>query len=124
MILYADQMTGAIQQLIDETDRRRVRQLEYIQRHCITPTTIVKAIRESIEVARQAEELVVEQSGQSLEQHQIRQVIADLEDEMLVCAKGLQFERAAELRDEIRSMKEKYHVGEEPKPRAKSWRKR
>ncbi|MBI4343032.1 MAG: excinuclease ABC subunit UvrB [Candidatus Omnitrophica bacterium] len=119
VVLYADHMTGAMQHLIDETARRRAKQLEYNAEHRITPTTIVKAIRESIEVARQAEELAVEQSGQSMEQHRVRQVIADLEDEMLLCAKGLQFERAAELRDEARSLREQYHLGDEPRGRRK-----
>ena len=110
VILYADRMTGAMRQMIDETTRRRVKQVEYNQAHGITPTTIVKAIRESIETAKTTEEFVVEQSGQTIEEYQIRQTIADLEDEMIVCARGLQFERAAQLRDEIRSMREKYRL--------------
>ena len=107
-----------MRQMIGETTRRRTKQLEYNREHHITPTTIVKAIRESIEVARQAEEFAVEQSGQSVEEHNVRQVLADLEDEMLVCAKGLQYERAAELRDEISSLREKYRLSDEPKQRS------
>ena len=114
VILYADRPTGAIEHLIKETSRRREKQLEYNQRHQITPTTIIKAIRESIETARQAEEFVVEQSGQSIEEHNVRQVLSDLGEEMVLCARQLQFERAAELRDEIRSLKDTYHLGDEP----------
>ncbi|MBI3320708.1 MAG: excinuclease ABC subunit UvrB [Candidatus Omnitrophica bacterium] len=120
VILYADHVTGAMQHMISETSRRRAKQLEYNRDHQITPTTIVKAIRESIEVARQAEALTVTVSGQSVEAHRIRQVLSDLEEEMLVCAKGLQFERAAQLRDEIAAFTEKYHVTDgEQSPRSR-----
>ena len=114
VILYADHVTGAMRRLIDETSRRQIKQLEYNQRHQITPTSITKAIRESIEVARQAETFAVEQSGQSLEEHAVRQTLADLEADMMRCAQELDFERAAVLRDDIRTLKEKYHVSEAP----------
>ena len=104
--------------MIGETTRRRTKQLDYNREHRITPTSIVKAIRESIEVMRQAEEFAAEQSGQSIEQHEVRETIAEMESEMLVCAKALQYERAAELRDEISSLREKYRLSDEPKPRA------
>jgi len=112
VILYADHQTGAMRRMLEETNRRRAKQLEYNQRHRITPTTIVKAIREGIEVVRQAEEFAIQQSGQSVDEHNIRQVLSDLEDEMLICAKGLQFERAAELRDEIATLREQYRLAE------------
>jgi len=112
VILYADVFTGSMRQMLEETNRRRAKQLEYNEQHHITPTGIRKAVRESIEAVRQAEVYAVEQSGQSVEEHNVRQVLSDLEDEMLVCAKGLQFERAAELRDEIHALKEKYHLAE------------
>jgi len=114
VILYADQITGAMRQVLEETARRREKQLAYNRAHGITPVTITKAIREGIEVVRQAEELAVAHTGQSLEQHDIRRVLSDLEDEMLICAKGLQFERAAELRDEIRALRDTYHIDDEP----------
>jgi excinuclease ABC subunit B len=117
VVLYADRLTGAIKQMLRETTRRREKQLDYNTRHRITPTSIVKAIRESIEAARIAEELSVDQTGLSAEQHDVRQVIAELEAEMLMCAKGLQFERAAELRDEIGALREKYRLAEEPRKR-------
>ena len=121
VVLYADQLTGAIRHLVSETHRRRQKQLEYNERHRITPTTITKAIRESIEVTRQAEEFAVEQTGETMEAYEIRLTIAELEEEMVVCAKGLQFERAALLRDQVRSLKETYHVGDaETKPPRRS----
>ena len=114
VILYADQITGAIKQLVSETNRRRTKQLAYNEQHQITPTTVKKAIKESIDSVRKAEELAVEQTGQSLEQHDLRRVLSDLEDEMLVCATALQFERATVLRDQIRDMKEKYSLSGDP----------
>jgi len=108
-------LTGSMHRMIEETNRRRQKQLEFNRRHGITPVTITKAIRESIEVVRQAEEFAIGQSGQSLDQHDLRQVLSELEEEMLLCASGLQFERAALLRDQIRELKEQYHIdGDEP----------
>ncbi|HLD77672.1 MAG TPA: UvrB/UvrC motif-containing protein, partial [archaeon] len=117
VILYADQVTGSMKQMLDETNRRRNRQLEYNAANRITPTTIQKAVRESIEAMRQAEALVVQETGQTAQQHDVRQTLSELEEEMLVCAKSLQFERAAVLRDEISSLKEKYRIGDEPRHR-------
>jgi excinuclease ABC subunit B len=117
VILYGDQITGAMRHMLGETTRRRARQLAYNEQHRITPTSIVKAIRESIEVARTAEEFAIQQAGESAEEHDIRQAISQLEDEMLICAKGLQFERAAELRDEIASLRDKYRIGDVPVPK-------
>ena len=124
VILYADHATGAITQMLRETTRRRAKQLEYNAQHHITPTTVQNAIKEGIEVMRQAEELAVAQTGQSEEQHEVRQVLSDLEAEMLSCAQHLQFERAAELRDEISNLKEKYRLVGEPSMKAEQKRPR
>jgi len=118
VILYADQATGSISKMVGETTRRRAKQLEYNERHGITPKTVTKAILESIEAFREAEELAVRETGQTAEQHDVREVLSELEEEMLVCAKSLQFERAAALRDEISSLKEKYRIGDEPHKRS------
>ncbi len=124
VILYADHSTGAIDHLVKETARRRAKQLAYNQQHKITPTTIVKAIREGIEAARTAEAFTIEQSGQTVEAHEVRQVLSDLENEMLECALRMEYERAAELRDEIRSLKDAYHVDETSPPRKRPSRSR
>ncbi len=119
VILYGDHTTDAMQHLIDETQRRRQKQLAYNEAHGITPTTVTKAIRESIEAVREAEAYTVEQTGQSVEAHEVRLALAELEGEMLSCAQRLEFERAGLLRDQIRELKERYHVGtdETPRPR-------
>jgi len=120
VVLYADHQTGAIQQMLAETTRRRIRQLDYNQRNNITPTTIQKAVREGIEVMRQAESYAVEQTGQTAEQHEVMQVLSELEEEMVLCAQRLQFERAATLRDQITALREQHHLTldvEYPKPK-------
>ncbi len=120
VLLYGDQVTGSMREAMAEMQRRRLKQLDYNQRHGITPTTIVKAIRDGIEAVREAEELAVEQTGQTVEQHAVWETLSELEDEMIVCAKHLQFERAASLRDEIRSLRDKYKLDEPPPRRART----
>ncbi|MBI3324775.1 MAG: excinuclease ABC subunit B, partial [Candidatus Omnitrophica bacterium] len=71
VVLYADHATGAMRTMIGETSRRRQKQLAYNQQHGVTPTTIQKAIREGIEVVRQAEELALQQTGQTAEDHEV-----------------------------------------------------
>ena len=108
VVLYADQITGAIRTTITETNRRRQKQLDYNAQHGITPQTIQKAIREGIETVREAEKLAVSQTGQSIEDHELMNVLSDLEEEMVLCARNLQFERAAELRDQIHALQEQH----------------
>ncbi len=108
VILYADRETDAMKQMLRETTRRRKKQLEYNAKHNITPKTITKAIHQSIEKTQQAEVFAAEQTGQSKEDYEQRKIIADLETEMLYCAQELQFERAAELRDQIHGLKQEY----------------
>ena len=121
VILYGDQLTGAMKHLIGETSRRRAKQLAYNEQHGITPTSIVKAIRDSIEIMRTADEFVTAQTGQSEEEHTVRQTLSDLEEEMLICARTLQYERAALLRDQIEDLKQQYHIAggaaQQPAPR-------
>ena len=110
VILYADQATGAMRTMLAETERRRLKQLDYNTRHHVTPTTIQKAIREGIEAVREAEELAIEQTGQSVADYDLLRTVSELEEEMLLCARHLQFERAAMLRDQIHKLKEQGSV--------------
>ncbi|MCK6473085.1 MAG: excinuclease ABC subunit UvrB [Planctomycetes bacterium] len=101
VILYADKTTEAMQKTIDETARRREKQLAYNKEHGITPVTIRKAIREGIEAivnVRQAEEAA---SGIDLDRIDKAALVKDLETEMERMAAELRFEEAAELRDRI-----------------------
>jgi len=111
VILYADTMTESMEKAIGETNRRRELQLEYNQKHGITPETIRKAIKRGIEEELEARQIVQQVSGASDETQYITQeYLQELEAEMLKAAENLEFERAAELRDQIVKMKEK--IGE------------
>jgi excinuclease ABC subunit B len=107
VILYADTVTDSMQRAIDETNRRRKLQIEYNQTHGITPETIRKAIRRGIEEEIQARRVERESTGTSSEQRFVSQeLIRELEAEMLTAAEQLEFERAAQLRDQIHKLKQ------------------
>ena len=107
VILYADFVTNSMQTAIDETTRRRDTQLAYNAKHDITPASIQKAIRRGIEEEIEARQLVQKTSGTDSEVAFVSQeILKDLEAEMLAAAHTLEFERAAELRDRIQTIKE------------------
>ncbi len=104
VIMYADRITDSMREAIGETNRRREKQLAYNRENNITPETIKKAVRDLI-MAEQAAEDKVEyemQKRPNLSQAEIKVKIEELEKEMLKAAADLAFERAAELRDEMR----------------------
>ncbi len=105
VIMYADTVTGSMKKAIDETTRRREKQIEFNRAHNITPVSVRKAIREGIEGLKRASEIVLETAGQTEEKYARESLIAELQQEMKTCARNLQFERAAELRDRIKSLK-------------------
>lgn len=104
--LYGDKVTPSMQRAIDETNRRRAIQLEYNERHGITPDTVRKAIRQGLmtEVAamRRVREAVRAEEGE----YDREELIGELEREMLQAAEELDFEKAAALRDHIKELKE------------------
>ena len=105
VILYADSMTPAMQAAMEETERRRDKQLAFNQEHGITPTTVKKAIRQGIEMelrARKTAESVVSDTSQ---EYEVTELLAMLEQEMLEAAEALEFEKAAQLRDQIDQLK-------------------
>ena len=104
--LYADKVTVAMQQAIDETDRRRKLQEAYNQKHGITPSTIQKAVRKGLEDKISARKTVREAIQASEEAFDLTESIADLEKEMFAAAESLDFEKAAQLRDRIKALKE------------------
>lgn len=107
VIMYADTITESMQKAIDETERRRQIQLEYNEKHGITPRTIQKAVRDVIEATRVAEERAdyLDKDLTKLPKRDRKAVIERMEAEMKEAAKALQFERAAELRDLIIELK-------------------
>ena len=107
VIMYADRITDSMQNAIDETKRRRDIQNLYNEEHNITPKTIQKNIRDSIEATKVAEEEVVYGISDTDDKDEIRANIDKLKSEMMEAAQNLQFERAAELRDKVKQLEEK-----------------
>src|SRR5256714_381405 len=105
VVLYADTVTPAMQKAMDETKRRRAIQVEYNAQHGITPTTIKKAIRGTLETDIKARRTVQQAIHATDDQLDNTEVINLLEDEMLQAAQNLEFERAAQLRDKINEIK-------------------
>lgn len=108
VILYADQITDAIQSAIDETERRREIQMAYNEAHGITPATIDKEIRDLISALvdddQEPDPLAVEISEATSEED-IHALIADLTKQMQEAAANLEFEKAATLRDGIEELR-------------------
>ena len=104
--LYADRVTPSMQRAMDETDRRRKLQVEYNEKHGITPETIKKEIRSSLERMVNAHKVAAEAIRASEEQLDRTELIASLEREMLEAAEALEFEKAAHFRDRIKELKD------------------
>ena len=101
VIMYADSITDSMRKAIDETNRRRKVQHQYNIDNNITPESVKKAVRDLLEVTRKAGgDNESELSGEELQM-----AIAHLEDEMLLAAANLDFEKAAKLRDEMLALK-------------------
>ena len=109
VIMYADNITKSMDKSIKETERRRVIQMEYNEEHNITPTTVIKGVRDIIEATKVSEEkenYEDEVKKAAKKDIPIEKLIEQYEEEMKEAAKNLQFERAAELRDIIKDLKE------------------
>ena len=109
VIMYADQVTPSMEQAITETERRRAIQMAYNQEHGIVPKTIVKSIRDTIEISDKAEN--AKNGTRRLSKAEREQLITRLTREMKEAARLLEFEHAAFLRDRI----DKLRRGENPK---------
>lgn len=102
VIMYADELTESMDKAITETNRRRKIQQEYNEEHNITPTTIKKAIRETIKATYQVsdnQEKLNIKKGETVED-----AVNRLTEEMLKYAQNLEFEKAAEIRDQIKQL--------------------
>ncbi|HLD84582.1 MAG TPA: excinuclease ABC subunit UvrB, partial [Coxiellaceae bacterium] len=116
-ILYADKITNSMKRAIDETDRRRSKQAEYNIKHGITPKGIEKAVHAMIETQDPLPVVKMQLSSEAalsllkLSPKQFEKKLNSLENEMLHCAKNLEFERAGKIRDEIIVLKQKYLGG-------------
>ena len=105
VVLFADNMTGSIRALIEISDYRRRRQMEYNEQHGITPRSVVRAVQESLHVILKSKSdgtSVVREDGQGLS---LSDLLAELSQEMEEASAALEFERAALLRDQIMELK-------------------
>ncbi|HOE56959.1 MAG TPA: excinuclease ABC subunit UvrB [Bacillota bacterium] len=110
VIMYADDVTDSMKRAISETNRRRKIQMDYNEKYGIKPQTIRKAIHEIIEATTAAEESAkynVKRDIDHMRKDDILRLISALEEEMKDCARALQYERAAELRDKIIELRKK-----------------
>jgi len=105
VFLYADKITAAMKQAMDETSRRRALQEAYNKEHGITPESIKKAIRKGLESEISARKTARDAIRASEEEFDVTESISDLEKEMMEAAEALDFEKAAMLRDRIKTLK-------------------
>lgn len=101
VIMYADTVTRSMRLAIDETERRRAKQAKYNAEHGIVPKTIIKSVRDMIEISSDASSATHRKDGVKMTRGERKAIIAELEKQMKAAAKMLEFELAAELRDRI-----------------------
>ena len=103
--LFADTVTQSMARLLAITEYRRAKQMEYNQKHGITPRSVQRAVQESLHTilrGREVEEAVVKESGGDFS---VTELLAELQAEMIEAAANLEYERAALLRDQIAELK-------------------
>jgi excinuclease ABC subunit B len=110
VLMYADKYTEAIKYAIDETGRRRVKQLAYNEEHGITPETIVKGVSDiaeflSLEAPHVPKRTRRGKQVEGMDRVELERLVITLEEEMLAAAEELRFEYAAKLRDEIKELR-------------------
>lgn len=121
-ILYADRITQSMQKAMDETDRRRQKQMDFNEVNGITPSGIRKSVEDILEGARapggqkKSTRKVAEKKGgyqvdvRSMEPKQVASLLKELEQKMFQCAKNLEFEEAARLRDQVQQIKDEAFI--------------
>lgn len=107
VIMYADTITDSMRRAIDETERRRALQQAYNEAHGITPQTIKKAVRDLISITKEIKpaETAFEKDPESMNRPELEKLIADVQKKMKKAAAELNFEAAAELRDQMVDLK-------------------
>ncbi len=103
VIMYADTVTPSMERAISETNRRRAIQMKYNEEHGIVPKTIVKEVRDVLEISKK--EQVADKSASRMTKKEREMLIAKLEKEMRAASKMLEFEHAAYLRDRIKQLR-------------------
>jgi len=112
VIMYADSITRSMRKAIDETNRRREIQMAYNEEHGIIPQTIIKDIRDSISAKKEVvdDDIVELEETANINDDNIEEHLAELEQQMFSAAEKFEFEQAAKLRDTIVELKEKYKL--------------
>ena len=107
VIMYADKITDSMKAAIDETKRRRAVQQAYNEEHGIEPKTIQKSVRELIAISKKvaAEEMNFAKDPESMSEKELEKLIADIQKKMQKAATDLNFEAAAEYRDQMIKLK-------------------
>jgi excinuclease ABC subunit B len=117
--MYADKITDSMQRAIDETNRRRTKQLKYNEEKGIVPISISKAIHDLTEemTAKPGDGAKGGSKSKSdLPRNELRQIVHEMEKQMKEAAKNLEFEKAAALRDELYELKSLLAEDENLKP--------
>ena len=102
VVMYADSVSAAMKEAIAECERRRKIQIEFNAKYGITPTTIKRAIKLGIEEFAQAQDVVMGAAGLSEEEYAMATYLSELEGQMALAARNLEFEKAARIRDKIK----------------------
>jgi excinuclease ABC subunit B len=115
VLMYADKQTEAINYALDETGRRRAKQLAYNEEHGIVPTSISKGVSDIAEFLMLDSPNVPKRSRrgrqvEGLDRGELEKLVVTLEEEMLTAAEELRFEYAAKLRDEIKELRRELHA--------------
>ena len=105
VIMYADSMTDSMTKAIKETNRRRKVQEEYNREHNITPKSVEKKIRKAWKPKEDVDKQATEKEIRRLSQQDLKRNVKLLEEKMYLAAQNLDYEKAAELRDQIKLMK-------------------
>ncbi|MBQ2700084.1 MAG: excinuclease ABC subunit UvrB [Clostridia bacterium] len=113
VVMYADHMTDSMMRAISETNRRRALQEAYNEANGITPQSVQNAVRELLEITKQAETA----APKELEGAEREALMAQIEDQMLSAAQALDFETAAKLRDQLFSLKGEKTPGQKEQPK-------
>ncbi len=111
VIMYADNMTPAMEAAIGETERRRAKQEAYNKEHGITPQTIIKKIHDMEEMKKEeAKKQVKHYDGKKVPREERERLIEGMEAEMDIAAQNMEFEKAAEIRDEIERLQSEWNM--------------
>jgi len=105
VVMYGDKITDAMNKALDETNRRRTKQIAYNKKHGITPTTIKKTIKDITLHGKKDES---QKKYEKVPKDEMKHLMKTLEDQMDLASHNLEFEKAAELRDEIDMLREEF----------------